>query len=97
MKKTITIITFSVLVLVIVAVSFFAFNSFYKTKNTVQNVDQVKNTEPTVDDILKKQEEKFKKDDESFQKVVEESDFDPETASPQEVVDKLDKLDKVLE
>ena len=81
MKK----ISIIIIIVIIAGVGYWGYKKFY---SETQTVIQVK----TVDDLLEQQDKEIKDTNEKIQNIEKETNFDPQTATPKEVSDKLGKF-----
>ncbi len=71
-----------IVIIILVLIGYFGYQKYYQK-------DQ------TVDTLLEQQTKDIQRDNENLEKIIKETDFNPETATPQEVIDKLDKLEDI--
>jgi len=92
--------TFSIFALILLLLLVSGVGSYYFLQKSSQNINPKTKTElsdKNTDDILKQIDEKNEIINKNIQKAINETDFDPETASPKEIVNKIEKLEKIQE
>ncbi len=95
MSKKNTLIISILILIIIVLTGALILNNTNKSK-TKQAINQEQKT-ITQEEILAEIEKERQKANEELKKIIAETDFDPYTASPEEVIEKINKMEEYFQ